>query len=217
MLNPMVYKQMIASCGEAVRWYKAMPSDARNANTGFDSAEDRGDDHGRKFIDQGERKALVMGLKREQEHSEYGWIPAGTLILTADPDLMWILPFDKVSLRNRVAVSRAILQRGGTASAVFAPDTIPHLDVTQVRLVSDNDRVYRMGVDFAFSATTRALTWTSGGSHPEEGANYAVEYAHHEEYWFLGMGQSDPRPLLPNGQGLSPIRGLLMLKPPKVP
>lgn len=217
MLNSFPYRVNIAQLGERVVWYKAMPTDARNANTGYASADDRGDDHGRKFILQGERKALIMGLKREQEHSDYGWIPAGTLTLTADPDVMWILPFDKVSLRNRVTVARAILQRGGTASSTVAPDTIPHLDVTRVRLVSDNDVAYCMGADYTFNATTRVISWTAGGNAPAIGANYAIEYEHHEEYWFLGMGQSEPRPLSPDGRGLSPIRGLLMLKPPKVP
>ena len=215
MLNPQVYRQMIASGGETVRWYKAFDALSYAPAAGLDDTRtDQHYDHGKLYIDQGRKRALVQSQLVKLYVPEVGLVTSSQLVLTAMPEEINLLPFDKVALLARTTMAREQLIRGPAAGSMVTPDKVGSLLPVVLLSVLDGTDTYEVGFDCTLDPVTRLVSW-SGTHAPAAGDPYLVEYTCQQCYIFMGEGHRQARPAPESGE-LLPIKGVLHEAPPLV-
>jgi hypothetical protein len=204
MLNRTAYVQLLATMGEAVRWFKALPT--------YDAAHiaDSTATVGKRWVEQAvplRTKVLAREQKDEYEHPDFGLIHVGDLIVTMLDDQIAVVFQDIFVFPGRTEVTREAVTRGtGTTDAL--------LQEYPVRLVavSDAARTYRNGPDYTLD-TAQEVAWTVGGTAPTAGDVYTVEYTYNPVYWYMSGKERAARPI-PMASGNTPQQVVLTKRLP---
>jgi len=209
MLNPIAARQLIATQGERIRWFEALPCDCRDPGD-----PDYGDfatcgkcQHGyvyrERMLPDGV-KALVYRERRQFLHADWGFVGVGELYITTMPDQIPLGNFDRVVLTERAMPKKELVRLG--------EDVLREEFPLVVLTVAEGDTEFVAGVDYSFDEAEGRIVWLDGGARPD-GAIYTVHYRYAPVYWYTGSSMTAPRPM-PGHSVQWPQTGLLQVSFP---
>lgn len=200
--------------GQSYRWFKAMPSplinpttgSARPAGSALPVNDNRNRNNNRIYVEQtiptyvtyngrriaACRKALVHDTQTELQHPEFGLIRVGFCRFSVLPDEANPAKYDRIVLSQRRLVGRQnVIRDKGTTGTLL--DKLNHAFLVSIESIADEETTYTEGTDYQLTANSDAtnpfapdsVQWLAGGSRPEVGATYCIEYQFNPLYEHL--------------------------------
>ncbi|MGD9497963.1 MAG: hypothetical protein AB7Y46_16790 [Armatimonadota bacterium] len=209
MLNPVACAHLIATHGERIRWFEALPCDCRDPGDP-DFGDHRSCDkcqYGYVYREQpltGDERAMVTQIRREILSADLGLLQVGDLVLTTMPDQIPVGNWDRIVLVQRTVPKKEVVR--------FGEDTLGEEFPVEVMAVTAGTTLYACDVDYRLDRATRRIVWQAGGSSPGQGV-YAVQYVYNPVFWYVGSALKTGRPI-PGRKMLMPQSGKLSLKHP---